>query len=26
MCECAWASIKKKDSRFKNKYWSMVPR
>ena len=26
LCECAWASIKKKDSRFKSKYWSMVPR
>ena len=25
LCECAWAS-KKKDSRFKSKYWSMVPR
>ena len=26
LCECVWASIKKKDSRFKSKYWSMVPR
>ena len=26
LCECAWSATKKKDSRFKNKYWSMVPR
>ena len=26
LCECAWSATKKKDSKFKNKYWSMVPR
>lgn len=26
LCEYTWAAIKKKDSRLKNKYWSMVPR
>ena len=26
LCECTWSATKKKDSRFKNKYWSMVPR
>lgn len=26
LCECAWAATNKKNSRFKHKFWSMVPR